>query len=565
MADFPATAPLTHSLTARRLRLATGSVLFAFVATHLLNHALGAVSLQLAEDARQAFVAFWRSAPATLLFYGAFLVHVALALAALHARRTLRMPRLEGLRIVVGLLIPLLLAAHFAGTRVAHELYGFDDTYTRIVAAISGGGSTPRQLALLTLTWLHGCLGIHLALRHRAGYRASFHLAFAGALLLPLLAVVGYFAMVHEGPAPAPPEVRADTSAIADAIVVGFLALLLLVLLARSARAMVDRHRGQAVQLAYPSTRVTVPRGWSVLDASRTHGLPHRSTCGGRARCSTCRVRVEGDPAHVPPPGEAELRTLRRVRAGPGVRLACQLRPLGDLAVTPLLPASPAMADEPSAEREVVAMFVDLRGWSRLSEQHLPHDLSYLLERFFDIVGGAVQRCGGVPNQFIGDSVMALFGVATDMGTACRQALAAAAAIEEAMQAQGAVLRREFGHDQELDFGIGLHAGAAALGEVGWRDTRTFTAVGDAINTAARLQELCKTFRVRMVVSEEVVRHAGRALSAQERREVVVRGRAEPVAVRAIRSPAAWWALSSRPSPASPSPPAPRSLRPGRP
>ncbi|TMG92842.1 MAG: (2Fe-2S)-binding protein [Betaproteobacteria bacterium] len=82
-----------------------------------------------------------------------------------------------------------------------------------------------------------------------------------------------------------------------------------------------------------------VPRGWTVLAVSRHFGIPHRAMCGGRARCSTCRVRVVDGASRCPPPGPDERRTLERVRASSDVRLACQLRPDMDIAVVPLFSA----------------------------------------------------------------------------------------------------------------------------------------------------------------------------------------------------------------------------------
>lgn len=532
----------------RRLRLASGLVLFVFVATHLLNHALGLVSLQVAEQGRTLFLALWRNGPATIAFYGAFLVHVALALDALYERHTLRMPPLEALRLAIGLFIPVLLAVHFTGTRVAYELYGLEDSYARVVPAIWDSGSAPRQLALLTVAWLHGCLGIHFVLRHRARYREWFYLLYAAMVVVPVLAALGFVGMAHEIPlrVAAGQLTAAPASAAAEGEQLQFISNWLLlvfggavaiVLLLRAGRAQRERRLGRTVALTYPGRVVEVPRGWSVLEASRAHGIAHLSLCGGRARCSTCRVRVEGDAAHLPPPGDAELRTLQRIRATPDIRLACQLRPAGDLRVTPLLRATSATQPTAGAEREVVVLFVDLRRWTSLSEQHLPHDLAYVLDQFFEVVGEAVRSCGGVPNQFIGDSVMALFGLEHDLPTACGQALAAARAIEAGMECHRERMQREFG--AALEFGIGVHAGAAAVGEVGWRETRTFSAVGDTVNTAARLQELCKGYGVRLVVSEQVLRGAGVEAGGLARHEVDVRGRVDPLVVYAVATPSA--------------------------
>jgi class 3 adenylate cyclase len=270
--------------------------------------------------------------------------------------------------------------------------------------------------------------------------------------------------------------------------------------------------RQPSVALRYPDRTVQVPRGWSVLEASRSHGIAHVSICGGRARCSTCRVRVAGAPGHIGEPGRDEQRTLERVRAPADVRLACQLRPHGDIEVTPLfapLPneGRPAPVGSFGRERDVAILFVDLRRWSGLSERQWPFDLAYVLDRYFATVGAAVRESGGVPNQFIGDSVMAIFGLECDLPTACRQAVHATTLIAQRMDAWSEGFEAQFG--QRLEFGMGLHAGRAAVGEVGYLETTTFTAIGEVVNTASRLQDHSKTAASRLVVSLFAAQQAG--------------------------------------------------------
>ena len=527
--------------TRRRLRLASGLILFGYLASHLLNHAAGLISLDAAEAARHVFLAFWRSLAASAALYGAFAVHIGLALMALYERHTLRMPRAELLRLVLGIAIPLLLVAHFTGTRVAWQLYGRDDPYARVVWVLWTGDYGLQQLLLITIAWGHGCLGLHFVLRYRAFYLAWFHVFFALAVLVPALGLLGFHAMAA--------EIQARNAAISSALEPGqaatldlvrhgllalFAVLLVAVLAARWLRAWHERRRGLTLALRYPGLLVHIPRGWSVLEASRANGIPHLSLCGGRARCSTCRIRVEGPAAHLPAPNADEARTLARVGAAPDVRLACQLRPAGDIAVTPLLrPAAPG-AGEFGVERDLAILFIDLRRWTGLAEQQLPHDLVYVQELFFEAVGEAVREAGGVANQFIGDSVMAIFGADSDSSQAAREALAAARAIGERMRALNERLAAEFG--RSLGFGIGIHAGPAALGEVGYRDTRTLSAVGDTVNTASRLQELTKHYGVPLVISERVALNAGLDRSRLEAKELVIRGRSTPMTVYALRS-----------------------------
>jgi adenylate cyclase len=260
------------------------------------------------------------------------------------------------------------------------------------------------------------------------------------------------------------------------------------------------------------------------------------SLCGGRARCSTCRVRVEAWALPPSPAAAEEAATLRRVGAASDVRLACRLRVHAPMRITPLL--QPGVAGMPvqrlaHQEREVAVLFVDLRRWSGLAEQHWPHDLVYVLDRYFHTVGEAVRDSGGMPNQFIGDSVMALFMHESGLGRACADALRAVVEIEHRLQALDVSMHREFGH--RLGFGMGLHCGRAAVGEVGYGDAHTFTAVGDVVNIASRLQEFTKLRQARLVVSQDVLDAAGVRLPGSVMEDVQLRGRSTALAVVALR------------------------------
>jgi adenylate cyclase len=348
-----------YRLTRRDLRLGSGLILFTYIAAHLTNHALGLVSINLAEGGLRVAVAIWHSAIGTTLLYGAAAIHLTLAMVAVYERRTLRMPWAEALRIALGLAMPLLLIGHFTTTRVGFELYGLDPDYHRVVRALWSSDSEGRQLALLAPGWLHGCFGLNFAFGRRLLYRRIRRLLFASAILLPILAAVGFLEMAREIgvlraghfaiAANLATTVSGEQNALAhvrDGLLAAYVGVVILVVLARSARALIEQYRPGFITIAYPQRLVGVPRGWSVLEASRAFGIPHRAGCAGRGRCSTCRVRVTDGAERCPPPGDDELRTLERIRASSDVRLACQLRPEGDVAVVPLLrPLHPQNAD----------------------------------------------------------------------------------------------------------------------------------------------------------------------------------------------------------------------------
>lgn len=534
---FPLRTP-----TRRNLRWVSGLVLMGYVTVHLLNHSLGIYSFALAEGVLRGAQKFWHSLPGTALLYGAAFIHLALAVVALWERRTLRMPPLEGLRVVLGFALPLLIATHLTAIRGAYEAYGIDGSYVRVVWGLWNLPGAAAQFSLMLAAWTHGCLGLHFALRAQPLYRRLSYLLSAIAVMLPLTAAMGFISIGREFQWTGVPTVPVPTTAQAQALGEAeqslkwlYVLALLALLSARWGRHWFARlSREPSITLRYPDRTVQVPRGWSVLEASRSHGIAHVSICGGRARCSTCRVRVAGPAEHMAAPGRDEQRTLERVRAPADVRLACQLRPHGDLEVTPLFAPLPN-AGRPTPvgsfgrERDVAILFVDLRRWSGLSERQWPFDLAYVLDRYFATVGAAVRESGGVPNQFIGDSVMAIFGLECDLPTACRQALHATELIGQRMDAWSEGFEAQFG--QRLAFGMGLHAGRAAVGEVGYLETTTFTAIGEVVNTASRLQDHSKTAASRLVVSLFAAEQAGVANAMGPAEALAVRGRSEPLQV----------------------------------
>lgn len=506
----------------------------AYVALHLLNHAMGLVSLQAAEVTLHRIAAFWHSWPGTVLLYGAAIAHIALAFSALWERRTIRMPFALLLRIALGVALPLLLASHLAATRAPYTLEGLDVTYGQILRKLWNADGW-WQILVMVVAWTHGCMGLHFAFRQRPSWRRAQPILLTGAVVLPLMAALGVLSMGREAAARAveigPPAANEATSLkeVVDAGRGAYAAFLSAFLLALAWRARSERVGQRTITLTYPDRSARVPLGWSVLEASRKHGIPHLSVCGGRARCSTCRVRVAGPAAHCPPPGPDEQRTLARVRAGADIRLACQLRPLGDLQVTPVMTARSASLNRLDSEREVAVLFVDLRRWSGLSEKQWPFDLVYVLDHYFALVGDAVHEAGGVANQYIGDSVMAIFGLEGNLEDACRRAVHAAKLIDERMRAWSSVFERDFG--QSLEFGIGIHAGSAAVAEVGHRDVRSFTAVGEVVNTASRLQDQTKVHNATLVISEFAAHNAGIGISEADVQEIQVRGRRAPLGV----------------------------------
>ena len=178
----------------RRLRLLTGLVLFTYLLTHYANHALGLVSIEALEQGRTAFLTVWRNPLGQLVLYGSLAIHLGLAVWSIYQRPSLRMPVWQAVQLLVGLMIPPLLAIHIIGTRLADVLYSTRDSYTYVLLSlwVFSPLSGLQQAIVLVVAWLHGCIGLHCWLHLKAWYPRAVSLLFAAALLVPLLGLLGF-------------------------------------------------------------------------------------------------------------------------------------------------------------------------------------------------------------------------------------------------------------------------------------------------------------------------------------------------------------------------------------
>ena len=322
-------------------------------------------------------------------------------------------------------------------------------------------------------------------------------------------------------PAAAPAEGLA-LARLRDGALALYFSAIALVFATREIRALVERRRNLLVAITYPQQVVRVPRGWTVLEASRSHHIPHMSMCGGRARCSTCRVRVVSGEANCPAPEADEAHTLARIGATTSVRLACQLRPRGDIAVVPLLAAAPATllpgSVRNSVERDIVVMLVDWCGRAAFAKRHLQQDVLYFAQLFCETVVSTVRTEDGAHCEIGGDEVVVLFGLNEDFADACGTALEAAARIERALEAMDDRLAREFG--DATQFTVIVHAGHAAVGDIGFQDAHRLMAVGAATDTANRLRARAIELGVKFIVSSSVTDGAATKISPDNTRRI---------------------------------------------
>lgn len=258
---------------------------------------------------------------------------------------------------------------------------------------------------------------------------------------------------------------------------------------------------------------VEAEEGDFILDVSKQAGIPHTHVCGGAARCSTCRVLIVDGLDNCGEPGSAERAIAKQLRFESTVRLACQTQILGDVTVRRLAIDSEdlefmqaqiqgrVMPETIGQEKLVAILFADLRGFTSLSEKLLPYDVIYLLNRYFQRMGEVIHRHNGIVNNYMGDGLMALFGT-DNQDRAVERAVRAGLEMVEAMEQLNPHF--ETLYRQRLQIGIGIHYGGVVLGEVGTRDNRRLTAIGDAVNLASRVESANKELGTTLLISERV-------------------------------------------------------------
>lgn len=549
----------------QRLRLWSGLVLFAYVLLHYLNHSLGHISLAAMDAGLELVEEIFGHLPGQILLYGSLLTHATLAMLRVATLRTWRRPAWEWAQIGLGLSIPWFLLSHLVYTRFLNTATGLEVGYARELALLWPAVAI-QQSALLLVVWIHAILGIHFWLRIRPWYPRYYPMLAGLGFLLPALALTGWIAAARREADRAAAALAAAGDAAGEASIMqqlmpqlramehllqnGALVVAGLVVAVLLARWLASRFR-QRVRVSYGDGQsFAATPGTTLLDVSRAAGIPHMSVCGGRARCSTCRTLVVDGVENLAPPGDAELFLLNRLNAGPGIRLACQARLRGDVQIRPLIQAQNSVASPRNAdplgwgvEREIAVLFLDIRGFSRISEKSLPYDVVFILNSLFGEVGSAIEAADGYIDKFMGDGLMALFGLGSSPAEASRDALRAALAAEEATRNASRMLTQHL--NEPIRIGIGIHTGQAVIGRIGRTSDQTspsrLTAVGGTVNIAARLESATKDLACGIVVSAHALELAGITTqeSVGEPARLTVHNISEPVEVVAIRDPAA--------------------------
>jgi adenylate cyclase len=537
-------------ISVARVRLWTGLILFAFAATHFINHAMGLVSVEVMQAGQDLRTTITRSGPGRAILIAAVLVHFALGVMTLLRARTWRLGLRNSIQLLFGLMIPIFLIRHVVGTAGVHGMFATEVDYRYALWAMWPNEAL-NQAVLMLLVWVHGSIGLHHWLSLKPWYHRTVWLWYGLAVLIPALSYAGFVAAGRASAlkggysSPFSAEQYATVQATFTTSSNAYFAILVAAVGIWGLLMLRDR-LGARIAVSYINgPTVAAQRGLSLLDISRTNRVPHASVCGGRARCSTCRVRVLQGMESLPVASEAEAQVLRRVGSPVNVRLACQLRPVADLTVSTLLPAGldarqNARIDKYlwGVEQEVTILFCDLRGFTKMSEGRLSFDVVFILNQFLGRMAEAIEDTGGFVDKFMGDGIMAIFGMDAPVADGAGRAIAAARAMGGVLDSLNQSLREEL--PAPLSMGIGIHTGPVILGRIGaahrTEAVARLTALGETVNVASRLESKTKDLGMQVAVSARAMTAAG--LEPGEKvvaQSVEIRGLSVPIAIHVAK------------------------------
>jgi adenylate cyclase len=272
----------------------------------------------------------------------------------------------------------------------------------------------------------------------------------------------------------------------------------------------------------------------TVLQACLRNEVPIAHTCGGKGRCTTCRILVDENSEGVTKPSSNELKVAAKMGFSANVRLACQTCVDRDVTIQRLVQneidiklsslfIDKAASGTAGTEKHVFILFTDIRGFTSLAESLLPYDIIHILNRYFTVMDEVINNYGGYIDNYLGDGFMALFEGDNPHGIA-RNAINAGldmlTAVRNNIQPYVCKL-----WNKDFNIGIGLHYGLVVAGTVGSSNNEMETVIGDAVNFASRIESANKIKNTQFLISNDVYNIVADKLKINQKIHVKIPGK----------------------------------------
>lgn len=266
--------------------------------------------------------------------------------------------------------------------------------------------------------------------------------------------------------------------------------------------------------------KVQISKGQSILSASLEAGIPHFHACGGKGKCSTCRILILEGSENISPISKMEAFLRSKIPFPENVRLACQcFIEKGDVTIERIIKDEMDFSlflnndklekqnQHLGVEKELVLFFLDIKNFSPFVETYLPFDVIHVVRRLFFIFHNVIHKLKGKIIETAGDGLYAVFGLENNIKDAADLAIEASKSIVAELN----ILNEEYLKKYFLisfEVGIGIHLGKVIIGKVRIAEKHTESIMGLSVNIASRLQAITRELNNNIIISEELAKHS---------------------------------------------------------
>jgi adenylate cyclase len=285
-----------------------------------------------------------------------------------------------------------------------------------------------------------------------------------------------------------------------------------------------------------------IENGQTILDASLAAGIPHYHVCGGKGRCSTCRVVVQEGGEHLSRPNKAEQNLRKKKKFLENVRLACQTKVISnDVKIQRIIRDETDLdlyvygnhcenLQTVGDEKAMALFFLDIRNFTPFIEQHLPFDVIHIIRRLNIMFSDIIVKHNGKIIEYTGDGFYAVFGFDEPIKEAVNNAYKAGKQILDSLiRLNENYITKYFDH--KIDVGIGLHSGKVIVGKIGVNEYNPYTVMGFPVNVAARLESATKELNNNFIISDYAYKFLSENNNAPQK-QINLKGVSEPFCVR---------------------------------
>ncbi len=267
------------------------------------------------------------------------------------------------------------------------------------------------------------------------------------------------------------------------------------------------------------------PSNVTILEIAKRNNIPHVAACGGEGKCTTCRLLILEGIENCSKETETEKKLIDQAHTTKGFRLACQTSISGDITARRLVLDSDDIQhmsfDRQGESKKIAILFSDIRGFTPFSEKLTPYDVVFILNRYFKRMVNVVDKNNGHVDNYIGDGMVAIFGMNDEQNPA-EYAVKAAIEMCDEMDDMKPYLKTMYGKD--FDIGVGVHWGNAVVGDIGAGKSKKLTAIGDSMNFASRVESANKQFKSRVLISDEVYKEVKDLVVVKDFMRTMVKG-----------------------------------------